>query len=103
MKKLPLIGFLLLVLPVSAQHSVIFPEPNTIQQSPFVFPVSTLVYVPSFETDTAIAVVAPQFKRYGIRLEPVQKNETPNIVFSKNESLAPELYTLTVEQPQIRI
>lgn len=100
MKKLLSAVFLLLVLPLPAQHSMIFPQPNAIVQSGKASRFYTLSYIPGAETDAAVRVVAPQFGKYHILFAKV--SEGGNMVFSKSD-LPPEHYTLEVADQKVRI
>jgi hexosaminidase len=103
MKKLLSAGFLMLVLPLAAQHSAIFPQPNAITQSGKSFRFHVLSYAPTPETDSVMAVVArQQFGRhYGISFMKVRE-ESANLVFTKSD-LKPEHYKLEMADQKIRI
>jgi hexosaminidase len=107
MKKIGILCALALTCSVTAQQSVIFPQPNSISATDKAVTcvLSNAVYYSSTpETDAAITIVGPQFKQFhDLELRPQSESHRTQLFFSKRPDLRAEEYSLVIDGKGITI
>ena len=109
MKRLLLLCFVLVTALLQAQEISLIPQPAqmTVGEGSFTFPKKIRATVPAYEGDSLVAVFknfARDFKKAtNIAVKTTKKSTNAQIIVLQDASLAPEGYTLKVEQGCINI